>query len=86
VRCEFTVFTSLVLASQCSRGGMQVCTLFHNLSEDEKGLYEEVVVDIRVSVACCSFIGSLLVIAMIWLFKKYKFHTQVCAVNFKPFP
>jgi len=40
LQCEFTVFTSLVLASQRSRGGMQVCTLFHNLSEDEKGLYE----------------------------------------------
>ncbi|XP_011404768.2 PREDICTED: cyclic AMP receptor-like protein A [Amphimedon queenslandica] len=47
------------------------CPLFPNNTG-----YELSVVDIRVSVSCFSLLGSIFVIGLIWLFKKYKFFTQ----------
>lgn len=55
---------------------MEVCRLFHNYSEHKADLYESVVINVRVSMATVSFIGSLFVIILIWLFKKYKFFSQ----------
>lgn len=53
-----------------------VCRLFSNVSEHDANVYEAIIVNIRVTVACFSFLGSLFVILLIWLFKKYRFFTQ----------
>lgn len=54
------------------------CPLFanHTATPYQAELYQRIVVDIRVSVSCFSFVGSLFVIGLIWLFKKYKFFVQ----------
>ncbi|XP_064394165.1 cyclic AMP receptor-like protein A [Halichondria panicea] len=49
------------------------CPLF-NYTHGEN--YQNIVINIRVSVACFSLLGSLFVIGLIWLFKKYKFYIQ----------
>lgn len=57
----------------------QCLPLFCNVSnytEEQATLYRSIVVDIRVVMASLSFIGSVFVICLIWLFKKYRFFIQ----------